>query len=100
VAAAHATTRGGWAWRVTSRRRNQRHVPAPRPVRTESWPDPSAAAVARGKRRARGGTDINAPANVGDIISYLREHQVTLTWDQAAAAMRADTPQAITVQAS
>jgi hypothetical protein len=54
---------------------------------------------ARGRRRTRRGTAINAPANVGDIISYLREHRVTLTWDQAAATLRAGTPQAITIQA-
>jgi hypothetical protein len=61
---------------------------------------PGAGAAARGRRRTRAGTDINAPANTGDIISYLREHHVTLTWDQAAATLRAGTPQAITIQAS
>jgi site-specific DNA recombinase len=55
---------------------------------------------ARSRRRTRGGTDVIAPGDVADIISYLREHRVTLTWDQAAVTLRAGTPQAITIQAS
>jgi hypothetical protein len=61
---------------------------------------PGAGAAARGRRRTRRGTEINAPANAGDIISCLREHRVTLTWDQAAATLHAGTPQAITIKAS
>jgi hypothetical protein len=42
----------------------------------------------------------NDQANARDIIGYLREHRVTLIWDQAVATLRAGTPQAITIQAS
>jgi hypothetical protein len=55
---------------------------------------------AAARRRTRRGTEINAPANAGDIIGYLREHRGTLTWDQDAATLRAGTHQAITIQAS
>jgi site-specific DNA recombinase len=55
---------------------------------------------ARSRRRTRRGTDTRPAANVSDVISYLREHRVTLTWDQAAATLRAGIPQAITIQAS
>ena len=61
---------------------------------------PGTGPAARSRRRTRRGTEINAPANIGDIISYLREHRVTLTWDQAAATLRAGTNEAITIQAS
>jgi site-specific DNA recombinase len=57
-------------------------------------------AAARSGRRTRRGAEINALADVGDIIGYLREHRVTLTWDQAAAALRAGPHEAITIQAS
>jgi site-specific DNA recombinase len=51
---------------------------------------PGAGAAARGTRRTRRGTEINAPANAGDIIGYLREHRVALTWDQAAVTLRTE----------
>ncbi len=54
----------------------------------------------RSRRRTRRGTDVIATADAADIIGYLREHRVTLTWDQAAATLRAGTLQAITIQAS
>jgi site-specific DNA recombinase len=54
----------------------------------------------RSRRRTRGGTDVIATADAGDIIGYLREHRVTLTWDQDALTLRTGTPQAITIQAS
>jgi site-specific DNA recombinase len=60
----------------------------------------SAGAAAHSRRRTRAGTAINGPASAGDIISYLREHRVTLTWDQDAATLRAGTPEAITTHAS
>jgi site-specific DNA recombinase len=55
---------------------------------------------ARSRRRTRNGTDVIAPPDVAGVIGYLREHRVTLTWDQDAATLRAGTPQAITTNAS
>ena len=60
----------------------------------------SANTATRRRRRTRRGTEVNAQADAGDIIGYLCEHQVMLTWDQAAAALRAGTHEAITIQAS
>ena len=60
----------------------------------------SAANPAAGRRRrTRGGTDTRPAASVSDVISYLREHRLALTWEQPAATLRAGTPQAITIQA-
>ena len=59
---------------------------------------PGAGAVARSRRRTRQGAEISAPAGVGDIIGYLREHRVTLIWDQDAATVRAGTHKAIIIQ--
>jgi site-specific DNA recombinase len=61
---------------------------------------PGPGQATRLRRRTRGGTEVNAAANAGDIIGYLREHRATLIWDQAVATLRAGTPQAITIQAS
>ncbi len=55
---------------------------------------------ARSRRRTRRGTDVIAPAGVAEIIGYLREHRVALTWDQAAATLRSGSHEAITIQAS
>jgi site-specific DNA recombinase len=59
---------------------------------------PRAGAAARSRRRTRRGTEINAPANIGDIIGYLR--RVTLTWDQDEATLRARNHEAIATHAS
>jgi DNA invertase Pin-like site-specific DNA recombinase len=61
---------------------------------------PGAGRSARIRRRTRRGTDVMAPADVAGIIGYLREHRVTLTWDQAAAILRAGTHEAIATHAS
>jgi site-specific DNA recombinase len=61
---------------------------------------PGPGQATRLRRRTRGGTEVNAAANAGDIIGYLREHRVMLIWDQAVATLRAGTRQAITIQAS
>jgi site-specific DNA recombinase len=53
----------------------------------------------RTRRRTRRGTDVVAQPDAAGIVGYLREHRVTLTWDQDAAALRAGTIQAITTQA-
>jgi DNA invertase Pin-like site-specific DNA recombinase len=62
-------------------------------------PQPGAGPAGRSRRRTRRGTDVIAPADVTDIIGYLREHRVALTWDQDAVTLRAGTRQAITDQA-
>ena len=46
---------------------------------------------ARRRRRTRRGTDMPPPVSAGDVIGYLREHQITLTWDPAAGTLRAGT---------
>jgi hypothetical protein len=52
-----------------------------------------------GPERGLRGTDVIAPPDVAGIIGYLREHGVTLTWEQNAATLRAATIQAISTQA-
>ena len=47
----------------------------------------------RARRRTRGGTDVRPAASPQEVIGYLREHEVTLTWDPAAAALRARAPE-------
>jgi site-specific DNA recombinase len=43
----------------------------------------------RARRRTRGGADVRPAASPRDVIAYLREHEITLTWDPAAATMQA-----------
>ena len=43
----------------------------------------------RARRRSRSGTDVRPAATTQDVIGYLREHEITLTWDPAAATVRA-----------
>jgi hypothetical protein len=47
----------------------------------------------RARRRTRGGTDVRPAAAPQDVIGYLREHEVTLTWDPATATLRARAPE-------
>jgi hypothetical protein len=57
----------------------------------------------RARRRTRAGTDIRDTASPGEAITYLREHEITLTGDPAAAALQARATEAaktITVKAS
>lgn len=49
--------------------------------------------AARARRRTRGGTDVRATASPGEVIGYLREHEIVLTWNPAAAALQARTTQ-------
>jgi hypothetical protein len=42
----------------------------------------------RARRRTRAGADVRSTASPGEVIGYLREHQITLTWDPAAAALQ------------
>ena len=43
----------------------------------------------RARRRTRAGADVTGTASPGEVIGYLREHEITLTWDPAAAALQA-----------
>jgi hypothetical protein len=43
----------------------------------------------RARRRTRGGTDVMPAVAPGEVINYLREHEITLAWDPAAAALQA-----------
>jgi hypothetical protein len=48
----------------------------------------------RRRRRTRRGTDVRPAISPEEMIGYLREHQITLTWDQAAGTLRAGTGEA------
>jgi hypothetical protein len=39
------------------------------------------------------GADVRADVSPGEVIGYLREHEITLTWDPATAALKARTAQ-------
>ena len=57
----------------------------------------------RARRRTRAGADISGTVSPGEVIGYLREHEITLTWNPAAAALRAraaETAKTVTVKAS
>ena len=43
----------------------------------------------RARRRTRAGADVRSTMSPAEVIGYLREHQITLTWDPAAAALQA-----------
>jgi site-specific DNA recombinase len=49
--------------------------------------------VVRARRRTRAGTDVRDTASPGEVISYLRAQEITLTWNPAAAALQARTTQ-------
>jgi len=63
-------------------------------------PHPGDGPARRTRRRTRSGIDVLSPAGAAEIIEYLREQRVTLTWDQDAATLRAGAHEAITIQAS
>jgi hypothetical protein len=50
----------------------------------------------RRRKRTRGGVDTRCQATVDDVIRYLREQQVTLTYDPAAPALHAENGRAAT----
>ena len=57
----------------------------------------------RARRRTRAGADVTGAANPGEVIGYLREHEITLTWNPAADALQARVPETartVTVKAS
>jgi site-specific DNA recombinase len=45
--------------------------------------------AARARRRTRRGADARPAVSPADVVAYLREHEITLTWDPAAATMQA-----------
>ena len=42
----------------------------------------------RARRRTRAGTDVTGAASPGEVVVYLREHQIILTWNPASAALQ------------
>ena len=50
--------------------------------------------AARARRRTRGRTDVRAAPSPDEVIRYLHEHEIALTWDPAAAALNAHAPRA------
>ena len=57
----------------------------------------------RARRRTRAGADVTGTANPGEVIGYLREHEITLTWNPASAALQArgtEIAKTVTIKAS
>ena len=57
----------------------------------------------RARRRTRAGADVTGTASLGEVIGYLREHEITLTWNPAAATVQArvaQTAKTVAVKAS
>jgi site-specific DNA recombinase len=57
----------------------------------------------RARRRTRAGADVTGTVSPGEVIGYLREHEITLTWYPAADALQAripETAKTVTVKAS
>src|SRR6266702_4682009 len=57
----------------------------------------------RARRHTRAGTDVRSAVSPGEVIGYLREQEMTLTWAPAAAALQArstETAKTVTVKAS
>jgi hypothetical protein len=57
----------------------------------------------RARRRTRAGVDLRSTVSPGEVIGYLREHEITLTWNPAADALQARVPETaktVTVKAS
>jgi site-specific DNA recombinase len=47
----------------------------------------------RARRRTRGGADVTGAPSPGEVIAYLREHEIILTWNPAAPASQAHAPE-------
>jgi hypothetical protein len=43
----------------------------------------------RARRRTRAGADLSCTVSPGEVIGYLREHEITITWNPAAASLQA-----------
>jgi len=50
----------------------------------------------RARRRTRAGADVRYQATAEDVTGYLREHQITLTYDPAAGTLHAGSGEATT----
>ena len=58
--------------------------------------------VVRARRRTRAGADVTGTASPGEVIAYLREHEIALSWNPTAAALQAratQTAKTVTVTA-
>jgi site-specific DNA recombinase len=51
------------------------------------------------RRRTRRGMDARGQASAAVVIAYLREHRITLTWDQAAGTLQPSATEATTTTA-
>jgi hypothetical protein len=57
----------------------------------------------RTRRRTRAGTDTIGSASPDEVIAYLREQEITITWNPATAALQARatrTAKTVTIKAS
>jgi site-specific DNA recombinase len=57
----------------------------------------------RARRRTRAGADVTTALSPAEVIGYLREQEITLTWNPGTAALQArgtETAKTITVKAS
>ena len=57
----------------------------------------------RARRRTRAGADVRSTVSPGEVVGYLREHEITLTWNPGVAALQAratGTAKTVTVKAS
>ena len=57
----------------------------------------------RARRRTRAGAELTGTASPGEVIAYLRDHEITLTWNPVAATVQArvtQTAKTVTVKAS
>ena len=43
----------------------------------------------RARRRTRAGADVRSTVSPAEVIRYLRQHEIALTWDPAAASLQA-----------
>jgi len=56
----------------------------------------------RARRRTRAGADVIGTVSPGDVIAFLREHEITRSWNPAATALQArdtETAKTVTVKA-
>ena len=57
--------------------------------------------AARARRRTRAGAEVRSTVSPGEVIAYLREHEITITWNPAALQARApETAKTVTVKTS
>jgi site-specific DNA recombinase len=62
----------------------------------------SAQTGSRTRHRTRAGADVRGAVSLGEAIGYLREHEIPITWNPAAAALQAratETAKTVTVTA-